>query len=84
MQQPTKAPIGLYTLFLQRLGEAKKIAKKDIIPFPDLYQKLCPAFSIKKPQCFELLQMLRDFGIIEIVPFHGVRLKGDNSVSKLD
>ncbi|MBU0466932.1 MAG: hypothetical protein KJ718_00960 [Nanoarchaeota archaeon] len=65
---------GLYGLFLERLEKAKASCKKEIIPFPKVFEKLCLNFSITKKQCWEILFILRDTGFIEIVPFHGVKI----------
>jgi hypothetical protein len=74
MQQSAKASVGLYTLFLDRLKALQKELNKDILPFPDVRKAICPAFSINKDYCWELLYLAREFGLIEIVPFHGIRL----------
>jgi len=65
---------GLYGLFFNRLLEAKSKSQKEIIPFPALFEKLCRGFSIPKKECWEILFLLRDFGFIEIVCGHGVRV----------
>ena len=66
---------GLYGLFLERLAQAKTSCKKEIIPFPVVFEKLCLNFSITKPKCWEVLFLLRDTGFIQIVAGHGVKLK---------
>lgn len=73
MQVQIKAE-GLYGLFLRRINEVKREVKKEVIPFNSLYEKLCRNFSITKSECRELLYLVRDFGMIEIVPCHGVRI----------
>ena len=65
---------GLYGKFVVRLNEVNKTCKKEIIPFPKIFEKLCRAFSITKKECWEILFLLRDVGLIEIVPFHGIKL----------
>jgi hypothetical protein len=65
---------GLYSLALERIKECEEVNGK-IIPFPKVFEKLCRSFQIKKPQCWEILFILRDFEMIEIVKFHGVRIK---------
>ena len=64
---------GLYGLALQRLKECK--SNTGIIKFPDVFTKLCTGFSIKKEECWELLFLFKDFGFIEIICGHGVKLK---------
>lgn len=71
--QTNKQRFGLYNLALIRIEECKN--SKDIIPFPKIFQKLCRSFSISKKEAWEVLFILRDFGFIEIVPYHGIVLK---------
>lgn len=73
MQLATKST-GLYGLCLERLRELEKTVKKDILPFPEVRRKLCSNFSINKQKCLELLYLLREFNLIEIVPFHGIKI----------
>ena len=65
---------GLYSIFLRRLEESKRQCKKEIIPFPTVFGKLCRNFSISKKECWEILYLLMETGRIEIVPFHGVKM----------
>jgi hypothetical protein len=58
----------------RRLNEIKKKYHEDIISFPHLFEKLCRNFSISKQECWELLFLLREFGLIEIVKGHGVKI----------
>ncbi|MBS3071163.1 hypothetical protein J4407_02585 [Candidatus Pacearchaeota archaeon] len=64
---------GLYSLALIRIKECEKV-KGEIIRFPILFEKLCRSFSIKKKEAWELLFILSDFGFIEIVRFHGIKI----------
>ena len=70
----SNTPQGLYGLFFNRLLEVKNKSRKEIIPFPILFEKLCRNFSISKKQCWEILFLLRDFNFIEIICGHGVRI----------
>ncbi|MFA4960073.1 MAG: hypothetical protein WC548_00215 [Candidatus Pacearchaeota archaeon] len=63
---------GLYSLFLRRLSEIK--SRKEIIPFPMVFSKLCSCFSITKAECWEILFLLRDVEFIEIIRAHGVKI----------
>jgi hypothetical protein len=65
---------GLYAIFMQRLEELSKSNNKIIIPFSDVYGKICRNFSITKIQCREVLFLLNDSGAIEIISAHGIRL----------
>ena len=64
---------GLYSIFLKRLKELKP-DKSGIIRFPKVFEKLCSSFQITKKQCWDILFMFRDFGLIEIVRGQGVRI----------
>ena len=63
---------GLYSLFLQRLCEIK--SKKEIIPFPLVFSKICNNFSITKEECWEMLLLFRDMEFIEIHTGHGIKI----------
>lgn len=65
---------GLYSIFLRRLQEAKESSRKEIIPFPVIFEKLCRNFSIAKQECWDILFLLRDVELIEIVPYHGIKI----------
>ncbi|MBS3088625.1 hypothetical protein J4402_02485 [Candidatus Pacearchaeota archaeon] len=69
-----KSRFGLYNLALERIDECQT-STGGIASFPDVFEKICRSFSIKKKEAWELLFMLRDFGMIEIVPFKGVIVK---------
>jgi hypothetical protein len=64
---------GLYGLAFERIKQCK--SNNSIIAFPDVFEKLCRSFSIKKKEAWELIFVLRDFGFIEVVRFHGVIVK---------
>ncbi len=66
---------GLYTIFFKRLEEVQKKTKSDILPFPEVFEKLCRNFSITKRECWEVLFLLKDTGFIEIIAFHGIKLR---------
>jgi hypothetical protein len=66
---------GLYSLFIKRLREIETQSRSDLIPFPDVFEKLCRNFSIKKEECWKILLFLKRKGIIEIVFGHGVRIR---------
>jgi len=72
---------GLYGLFLKRLNEVSEDSRKDIIPFPDIFEKLCPNFSMTKQQCWEILFLFNDLGFIEIVTQHGIKVNTTNILS---
>lgn len=70
-----KAKPGLYGIFFLRLREMKESSNSGIIRFPSVFKKLCRSFSISKEDCWSVLFTLREFGLIEIVPYHGIKIK---------
>jgi len=64
---------GLYSLFLDRMKELKPNSS-GIIRFPVVFEKLCASFQITKKQCWDILFMFRDFGLIEIVKGQGIKI----------
>jgi len=72
--QISNGKVGLYEIFLRRLKQAKETCKREILPFPVVFRKLCLSFSLTKKECWDILFILRDNEFIGIVPFHGVRI----------
>lgn len=69
---------GLYTILIKRLQQLDESCNKEIIPFYLVFGKLCRNFSISKKECWDILFLLRDVGIIDIVPFHGIKILKQN------
>jgi hypothetical protein len=63
---------------MDRLKEAetkiKPNSKKIYVPFPVVFEKVCRAFSITKKEAWMALFTLYDFGYIEVIRGHGVKL----------
>jgi hypothetical protein len=49
--------------------------KNGIISFPNYFEQICRKFSIKKSKAWNCMFFLVEFGLIEIVSCHGIRLK---------
>lgn len=60
--------------FMKRIQEMSDECRREIIPFPRVFEKLCRNFSINKGECWELLFALREQKLIDIVPFHGIKI----------
>jgi predicted nuclease with TOPRIM domain len=77
---------GLYELVLNRIRELedKSNLKSNIIRFPDVFRKLCASFQITKEQAWELLFLFGDLGLLEIVPYQGIRLKAKSSFNSVE
>lgn len=65
LSQPRIKPRGLYGKLWERVRDMKK-DYGETIPYADVYKHICRTFCIKKPECKEMLLILRDFGSIEI------------------
>ena len=65
--------MGLCSLLLQRIISCKKEGE-EIIPFPKIFSKICCSFQINKQSAWELLYLIRDFGFIEIIYGHGIKV----------
>ncbi len=76
LSQSISSSFEMYALdHLKRL--AAQPPYRGCIPFPVVFSRICPALCMKKAEIWQLLWRLRDDGRISIVPFHGIRIKGD-------
>lgn len=66
--------ISIEVLVLKRLRELS-FKRGRVIPFPDVFARICPIFSIPKEEAWVVLRSMQENGLIEIVPYHGVRIK---------
>ena len=80
-QEITKPRIGLYSIFVRRLNQIK--VQTEVIPFPKVFEKICTNFSIKKEECWEILFTIKEQGIIDIIPGHGVRIKEQKRIMEV-
>jgi hypothetical protein len=65
---------GIEVILYKKLEKIKLESRKEIIPFSLVFHRMCSGFSITKKECWELLYHLKEHGIIEIVPFHGIKV----------
>ena len=71
-----KDRISIEVLVQKRLREIIfKRPKGGIIPFPDVFARICPIFCFTKEEAWAVLRSMDKKGLIEIVPFHGIRIK---------
>jgi hypothetical protein len=68
---------GVYGIVFRRIVELEKNAnlKSGIIRFPILFTKLCTSLQITKKEAWELIFLFSDLGVLEVIPYQGVRLK---------
>jgi len=80
MRQTTQTykPRLLELKFLERLKEANcsilKSSRRDYIPFPIVFEKICRCFSIKKQEAWQVLYEFERYNFIRIIKFHGVEV----------
>ncbi len=65
---------GLYAILLKRIKKTQRIGNKEIIAFPLIFKKICPSFSLSKKELWPILFLIRDMGLIEIVPYRGIKI----------
>ncbi|MBU3913688.1 MAG: hypothetical protein KKE50_06365 [Nanoarchaeota archaeon] len=51
------------------------LTSQQVISFPNYFEKVCRKFSITKTKARNCLFFLAEFGLVEIVKFHGIRLR---------
>jgi len=68
----------LWAELLNHLNEVANSYKfknqNKILPFPAVFEAICRKCSIKKAKAWECLFFLSEFGLIEVVRFHGIKL----------
>ncbi len=72
----------LWTEMLKELRSLKK-RNRDIIPFPDVYEKLCRKFSMRKAKVMNCLLFLAEFGFIKFVCCKGIKLNYEVSIADI-
>ena len=71
-----KNEISIENLVLKRLNEMDSRGRKEkIIRFPEVFARMCPIFCIPKQEAWEVLRSMKKMGLIEVVPYHGVRIR---------
>lgn len=67
---------AMETIAYQRLVKFREVSveKNNLIKFPNYFSKVCSTFCLTKQQAWDLAKSMQEKGLIEIVPFHGVRL----------
>ncbi len=63
-----------YGLWIARLDELRKSLGRELMPFPDVFEKLCRNFQISKDICKKFIHKLWEEGYIETSPCHGIKL----------
>lgn len=60
--------------FIVRHAERKGVVKNGIVPYPEIYHPLSTMMHLGKDDAVEVFEELRGAGLVEVVPFHGIRL----------
>lgn len=56
-----------------------KNSKRTYLPFPEVFRKIGGSCGMKKEEIWEMLYLIRDLGLIQIIPYHGITLNYDIS-----
>lgn len=75
--EPDKPLPCLYrkaVFFIEAHAKRKGVIKNGIVPYPDAYHTLSTMFHLGKDEAIELFEELKGIGILEVVPFHGIRI----------
>lgn len=70
--QKMKRRLDLNKIAFERLKQCRH--KNEIIPFKEIWIKLCTKFSIKKEDCWKLLMDFKSLKKIEFVRCRGVKI----------
>ena len=71
-----KNELFIEVLVLKRLRDLRfRRAEEQIIRFPELFSRICTIFCITKEEAWAVLRSTEEKGLIEIVPFHGIKIK---------
>jgi hypothetical protein len=63
----------LLSKVLKCLSKAR--TKSELIPLPEVFYQLGTTLHLNKEECWYVLHLLSQEGLIEIVPFKGIKLK---------
>ncbi len=61
--------------FIETHSNRKGVIKNGIIPFPEVYHILSSMLHLGKEEALEVFEELKETGWVEVVPFHGIRIK---------
>lgn len=73
--EPDKTLPLLYRKVIDEIeGRARRKGIIRYIPYPEVYHTLSWWFHLNKKEALELFDELKAAGILEVVPFHGIRI----------
>lgn len=75
--RPSKGVLN--SLALDRLQELPS-SKSGIIQIKDAMEKICSTFSLRKPTAWQLFSELSECGELEVIAFHGIKLKNKEKI----
>ena len=84
-QEKYSHPLTLENLALERLSEwynKNNRPEHEIMQFNDVFSRLCTVFSLTKDQAWSLLVSMEKQKLIEIVPYHGIRLLKNHDIKR--
>jgi hypothetical protein len=67
--------LSIENLVLKRIRDlGQPIFPNKIIRFPLVFSKICPIYCLTKGQAWTILKRLEQHGLLEIVPYQGIRI----------
>lgn len=68
--------LSIENLVLNRLKKLyQPLLPDQIIRFPSVFSTICPIFCLTKGQAWTILKRIEGAGLIEIIPYQGIRIK---------
>ncbi len=76
INQEINEELSLENIAYRRLKEVHSpLTPNAIVTFPIVYSRICSTMCLKKKDALSVLYRMQSKGMIEIIPFHGVRVK---------
>jgi hypothetical protein len=67
--------LSIENLVLKRIRDlGQPIFPNQIIRFPMVFSKICPIYCLTKGQAWTILKRLEQHGLIEVVPYQGIKI----------
>lgn len=74
---------GLALRRLTRLRTRTQLVRPNaVLRFPSCFHAICSTLCLNKQEAWSLLKTMEAEGMIEIVPYHGIRLLSEQSITE--
>ena len=68
--------LSIENMVFKRIKDlGQPIFPNQIIRFPMVFSKICPIYCLTKGQAWTILKRLEQHGLIEVVPYQGIRIR---------